>query len=71
MFEAIREKPINHHVRLRPARVALFGYAHVPWMKSHQKLIDEAALREVYEPARIVIDGDTTLEFVENWEASL
>ena len=27
-----------------PARVALFGYAHVPWMKSHQKLIDEAEL---------------------------
>ncbi len=31
-------------VGLKPARVALFGYAHVPWMKSHQKMIDEAAL---------------------------
>lgn len=31
-------------VRLEPARVALFGYAHVPWMKTHQRLIDEAAL---------------------------
>ena len=30
--------------RLRPARVALFGYAHVPWMKSHMKMIDEAVL---------------------------
>lgn len=30
--------------RLRPARIALFGYAHVPWMKPHQRLIDEAAL---------------------------
>jgi oxygen-independent coproporphyrinogen-3 oxidase len=29
---------------LRPERIALFGYAHVPWMKAHQKLIDEAAL---------------------------
>ena len=29
---------------LRPDRLALFGYAHVPWMKSHQQLIDEAAL---------------------------
>jgi oxygen-independent coproporphyrinogen-3 oxidase len=29
---------------LRPERIALFGYAHVPWMKPHQKLIDEAAL---------------------------
>lgn len=25
-------------------RIALFGYAHVPWMKKNQKLIDEAAL---------------------------
>jgi oxygen-independent coproporphyrinogen-3 oxidase len=29
---------------LKPQRLALFGYAHVPWFKSHQKLIDEAAL---------------------------
>ncbi len=26
---------------LRPERLALFGYAHVPWVKSHQKLIDQ------------------------------
>ena len=29
---------------LRPDRIALFGYAHVPWMKRHQKLIPEATL---------------------------
>ena len=29
---------------LAPERVCLFGYAHVPWMKKHQRLIDEAAL---------------------------
>jgi oxygen-independent coproporphyrinogen-3 oxidase len=29
---------------LQPDRIALFGYAHVPWMKTHQKMIDEAAL---------------------------
>ena len=29
---------------LSPARVALFGYAHVPWMKRHQRLLDESAL---------------------------
>lgn len=29
---------------LRPERLALFGYAHVPWVKSHQKLIDESEL---------------------------
>lgn len=31
-------------VHLRPERIALFGYAHVPWMKTHQRLIDEADL---------------------------
>ena len=29
---------------LRPDRIALFGYAHVPWMKKHQTMIDEALL---------------------------
>jgi oxygen-independent coproporphyrinogen-3 oxidase len=29
---------------LRPDRIALFGYAHVPWMKRHQKLLPEEAL---------------------------
>lgn len=27
--------------RIRPERIALFGYAHVPWFKPHQKLIRE------------------------------
>jgi oxygen-independent coproporphyrinogen-3 oxidase len=35
---------IRQCASLRPERIALFGYAHVPWMKSHQQLIDEAAL---------------------------
>jgi oxygen-independent coproporphyrinogen III oxidase len=29
---------------LDPSRIALFGYAHVPWFKPHQKLIDTGAL---------------------------
>lgn len=29
---------------LDPARLALFGYAHVPWLKKHQRLIDESRL---------------------------
>jgi oxygen-independent coproporphyrinogen-3 oxidase len=29
---------------LRPQRVAIFGYAHVPWMKTNQRLIDQSAL---------------------------
>lgn len=31
-------------ISLSPDRIALFGYAHVPWMKKHQTMIDEAAL---------------------------
>ncbi len=29
---------------LAPGRIALFGYAHVPWFKKHQRLIDENTL---------------------------
>ena len=35
---------VEKAVQLQPDRLALFGYAHVPWMKKHQRLIDEAAL---------------------------
>jgi oxygen-independent coproporphyrinogen-3 oxidase len=38
-------------LRLRPGRIALFGYAHVPWMKRHQRLIDAAALPGAAERA--------------------
>jgi oxygen-independent coproporphyrinogen-3 oxidase len=31
-------------VDMTPDRIALFGYAHVPWMAKKQRLIDEAAL---------------------------
>jgi oxygen-independent coproporphyrinogen III oxidase len=29
---------------LKPQRLAVFGYAHVPWIKRHQRLLDEASL---------------------------
>ncbi|WP_186400128.1 oxygen-independent coproporphyrinogen III oxidase [Stappia sp. P2PMeth1] len=34
---------------LAPGRIALFGYAHVPWMKKHQRLIDESRLPDSRE----------------------
>lgn len=34
---------------LKPDRVALFGYAHVPWMKKHQAMIPEEALPGMQE----------------------
>jgi oxygen-independent coproporphyrinogen III oxidase len=35
---------LDQVLTLAPSRIALFGYAHVPWMKPHQKLIHEADL---------------------------
>ena len=36
-------------VALTPDRIALFGYAHVPWMKKHQRLIDQSVLPDAAE----------------------
>jgi oxygen-independent coproporphyrinogen-3 oxidase len=40
---------LDEVVKLSPDRIALFGYAHVPWMKRHQSLIDTASLPGVLE----------------------
>lgn len=34
-------------LELRPDRIAVFGYAHVPWMKKHQTMIREADLADI------------------------
>ncbi len=47
---------------LAPARLALFGYAHVPWLKPHQKLIDEAALPSAAERIAQLHAATETLE---------
>jgi oxygen-independent coproporphyrinogen-3 oxidase len=43
------QRTLEEVARLEPDRVALFGYAHVPWMKRHQSMIDAAALPGVLE----------------------
>ena len=35
---------IEQTLKLKPNRISLFGYAHVPWMKKHQNLIREQSL---------------------------
>ncbi|MEP9398701.1 oxygen-independent coproporphyrinogen III oxidase [Mesorhizobium sp. KR2-14] len=40
---------VEQALSLAPDRIALFGYAHVPWMRKHQTMIDEAALPDVME----------------------
>ncbi|MBZ9725865.1 oxygen-independent coproporphyrinogen III oxidase [Mesorhizobium sp. CO1-1-11] len=49
---------------LKPDRIALFGYAHVPWFKKHQTMIDEAwlpdstaRLAQSQLAARLIVDA--------------
>jgi oxygen-independent coproporphyrinogen-3 oxidase len=47
---------------LSPSRLAVFGYAHVPWFKVHQKLIDVAALAGARERLAQAVAVRETLE---------
>jgi len=38
------ERSVELALGLAPSRIAVFGYAHVPWMRKHQQLIPESAL---------------------------
>ena len=37
-------RTVDMAAELAPARMSVFGYAHVPWMKTHQRMIDDRAL---------------------------
>jgi oxygen-independent coproporphyrinogen-3 oxidase len=38
------EENLKQVIDLKPSRLAVFGYAHVPWMRPHQQLMNEAEL---------------------------
>lgn len=42
--ESSLARTLDQVIALSPDRIALFGYAHVPWMAKRQKMIDEATL---------------------------
>jgi oxygen-independent coproporphyrinogen-3 oxidase len=46
------ETSVRTALQLNPDRIALFGYAHVPWMKRHQALLPEDRLPEAVERIR-------------------
>ncbi len=46
------QQTVDQIISLDPDRIALFGYAHVPWMKKHQSLIPEEALPDIAERYR-------------------
>lgn len=50
------QSTIKHVISMNPDRIAMFGYAHVPWVKKHQSMINEADLPgnvERYEQAML------------------
>lgn len=42
-------RTIEQVIEISPDRIALFGYAHVPWLKPHQKLIRDEDLPDTQE----------------------
>jgi oxygen-independent coproporphyrinogen III oxidase len=42
-------RSVSRALELKPDRIALFGYAHVPWMKRHQALLPENHLPDSAE----------------------
>ncbi|WP_421616552.1 oxygen-independent coproporphyrinogen III oxidase [Agrobacterium tumefaciens] len=46
------QQTVDQIISLDPDRIALFGYAHVPWMKKNQSLIPEQALPDIAERYR-------------------
>ncbi len=65
--EASVAKTAMQAAELRPERLAVFGYAHVPWFKKHQRMIAEADLpgvSERYAQARMIEAALTAAGYV-------
>jgi oxygen-independent coproporphyrinogen-3 oxidase len=45
------KRTVDLCLAMKPDRIALFGYAHVPWMAKNQRMIDEAVLPDAPERA--------------------
>jgi oxygen-independent coproporphyrinogen-3 oxidase len=63
-FQTVRscQDTVEQALRLQPDRLAVFGYAHVPSFKPHQRKIDESALpgpAERYQQARAIASALT------------
>ena len=52
---------VNQALDLIPNRVAVFGYAHVPWMKKHQALLPEAALPDAFARWRQLLAAEAVI----------
>lgn len=52
---------VKQVIALSPDRIALFGYAHVPWVKKHQKMIRDEDLPDTLERFRQAQDAEKRL----------
>ena len=53
------ERTVGRALALEPDRVAMFGYAHVPWFKKHMQVIPDESLPQVmerYDEAQLAAD---------------
>jgi len=57
--ESFRETVRTVVSRLAPDRVACFSYAHVPWIKPHQRALDEASLPAGWQKFRLFAGAAT------------
>ena len=48
-------------IRLRPDRLAVYSFAHVPWVAPHQKALDADALPDARTKARLLADAREAL----------
>jgi len=48
------EQTLDRIINISPDRLAIFNYAHVPWLKKHQQVMDETALPEPSEKLKIL-----------------
>lgn len=53
---------VERILAMHPDRVALFGYAHVPWMKPNQRLLPQAALPGTHERVELFVTAARRLE---------
>ena len=56
------KETIKKTLSLDPDRISLFGYAHVPWMKKHMRLIDETSLPDQRERYDLFDTGASALK---------
>lgn len=52
---------IEKALTLKPSRIALFSYAHVPWVKKHQRMIPEEALPDTADKLCIYLTAHQLL----------